>query len=182
MLAGVLVAVAMALRLDGGLAALALGLTAWWRDRRFPLAYAATGVGLLGVWLLYLWRTFGRVVPATLAGKTALQPVPYTLREGQALAETLPLAGCVALLAGALVGLVFGFRAGWFRQPVVLALGFWVVAHELAYRVVGVWFAPWYHVLLLQALLVLCAVGAVEAARRLTRNRALAATLTATFL
>lgn len=166
MLAGVLIAVAMALRLDAGLAALALGLVAWRHERRLPWLYAATGMGLLAVWLLFLWSLFGRVVPATLAGKTALQAVPYTLREWQTLAETLPLAGCLTLLIGALLGLVFAWREGWGRRPLVLALGSWVLMHEIAYRAIGVWFAPWYHVLLFQALLALCAVGMIEIARR----------------
>jgi len=90
--------------------------------------------------------------------------VPYTLRQWQTLTATLPTASSVVLLAVAAAGLVVLWRKGLWRRPPVAALGLWVLGHEVAYRVIGVWFAPWYHLYLWHALLVLFTLAAFEAA------------------
>jgi hypothetical protein len=50
----------------------------------------------------------------------------------------------------------------------IVALALWVAGHELAYRWIGVWFAPWYQVYLVDALLALAAFAAVEGPREVT--------------
>ncbi len=162
--AGLLVGAAMCLRLDAGLAALVLGLVTWGRRRRFPFPFAAAGLGVLAAWLVFLSVYFGRVIPNTFGGKTALYEVPYTLRQWQTLTATLPTASSVVLLAGAVLGLVVVWREGLWRHPVLLGLGLWILGHEVVYRAIGVWFAPWYHVYLWHALLALYALAAFEAA------------------
>lgn len=162
--AGFLVGAAMCLRLDAGLAALVLGLVAWASRRRFPVRFAAAGLGVLGAWLAFLGVYFGRVVPNTFGGKTALHEVHTTQRQWQTLTASLPTASSVVLLVVAAAGLVVLWRKGLWRRPPVAALGLWVLGHEVAYRVIGVWFAPWYHLYLWHALLVLFALAAFEAA------------------
>lgn len=164
--AGVLIALAMCCRLDAGLAALVLGLVAWMKQRRFPVAFATVGLTLLGAWLGFLGTYFGHVIPNTLGGKTALHDVPTTLRQWQTLQATLPTVSSVALLAGAAFGLVILWRTGLWRRPSILALGLWVITHEVAYRVIGLWYAPWYHVYLWQSLLALYVLAASDLAHR----------------
>src|SRR5262249_5146869 len=67
--AGLLAALAMALRLDAALAAAALGLVLWSSRRRFPWAFALAGLAPLAPWLGWLALRFGTVMPATLAAK-----------------------------------------------------------------------------------------------------------------
>ncbi len=164
--AGLLIAAAMAVRLDAGLAAASLGLVAWRRARRFPWHFAMTGIGSLLPWLWYLHTTFGRVVPHTLEGKTALREVPYTLRTWQLLDNAIGLSGSAALVLAAALGLAAAYRLRWHRQPSFQALALWLVGHELAYRLIGVWFAPWYEIYLLVSVSILAAMGAVFWAER----------------
>lgn len=163
-LAGGLVAAAMVVRLDGGLGAAALGLVAWARRRRLPWRYALAGILPTAAWLLWLESQFGRVVPFTLAGKTALGEVAYGAHQWRWLVQSLgaPLAWALALAA--VSGAAFLLRAGWWRLPVVQALALFLAAIEVAYRLAGVWFAPWYHVGLFLALGGLAFVGVSPAA------------------
>lgn len=164
-LAGLLIAGAMFLRLDAGLAALAIGLVEWWRGKRFPAAYAVAGILPLAAWLLFLQSYYGQVVPMTFRGKKALAEVPYTLRQWQTLTLTLPKASAVWLLGGALAGLAALARSQLWRRPAALALGSWLAAHELAYRALRVWFAPWYHVYLVHAVVAFFVLGSWTLAR-----------------
>jgi hypothetical protein len=164
-LAGLLVGAAMCLRLDAGLAALIFGLVVWGRDRRFPVAYAASGIAVLSSWLIFLYIYFGSALPNTFGGKTALREVPYTLRQWQTLVATLGAESGVFLLVVAALGLGIVTWKGRWRHPMVHALGLWVVGHEVIYRMIGVWFAPWYHVYFWHAVLVLFTLGALGIAR-----------------
>lgn len=173
-MAGLVIFGAMFLRLDAGLAALVIGLVAWWRQRRPPWGYGLAGVLPLTAWLFFLYVYFGRFVPLTIEGKKALREVPYSLRQWQMLTATLPVASSLVLLTGALVGLWVGWRCGVWKRPLPLALALWLVGHELVYRMVGVWFAPWYHLALVQAVVMLYVCGAVFLARRLAPRQDLA--------
>lgn len=173
-LAGALVGGAMFLRLDAGLGAAVLGLVEWRRRGRFPRLYAIAGLVPLAVWLVFLQAYYGRLVPLTLAGKRALRDVPYTFREWQMFSSTLPPAGWAALLGGALVALGIVVWRGR-RHPMIAALGLWLLVHEVAYRVLDVWFAPWYHVALIQAVVGLFVLAAWTLARAAAGGRRWAA-------
>jgi hypothetical protein len=159
-LAGLCVAFAMCFRLDAGLAAASIGVVEWLRQKRFPWFYAFIGLGVLAGWLLFLQAYYGRIIPMTIVGKKALRPVSYTLQEWRTLTQSLPPWICVLLLVGAIVGLVAIACRGPWANPLVAAIGLWLAAHEIAYRLVGVWFAPWYFQHLQNAILLLFVVGA----------------------
>lgn len=180
--AGVAIGLAMAFRLDAGIAATALGLVEWHRRRRFPIAFAATGMGIVTGWMILLWSYFGQVVPNTLGGKKALAEVPYSLREWQTIATALPLPWAVVLLLGVVLGLAVIIREGWWRHPIVLALGIWIMMHEVVYRAIGVWFAPWYFLHTWHALLALYALAAGWLAAKLGARQWLSTLATATLL
>ncbi|HMB53685.1 MAG TPA: hypothetical protein VKU40_10230 [Thermoanaerobaculia bacterium] len=184
--AGVLMAAAMALRLDAALAATAVGVALWVRGRRLPWRYGVGGLLPLAAWLALLWAKFGTVLPNTLAGKrseggaSAGSGIPhwlgYTRAEWSWLHRELPAAAALWLLALAAAGAVLLVLALRRRAdlrarhlPLVAALAAWVVAHEVIYRAVGVPFAPWYHLPTVAALLALAA-WAAWAAREETRR------------
>jgi arabinofuranosyltransferase len=170
-------AAAMILRLDACLAAASIAIVLWHSRGRFPWRLSFAGAAPVVVWLVGLYSRFGTLVPATLAGKRAEYSggaAAYTLAEWHWLRRTLPLPGCVTLLSLALLGAVLGARRGLFRQPFVQALGLWLLAHEVLYRVVRVPFAPWYHEGLVNAVLALAAYGAAaiaEAALGVAKKR-----------
>lgn len=165
--AGALAAAAAAFRPDAVLLGGALGLTLWIDRRRFPLRYAAALLAGLGLWLGWLQFQFGTVVPNTLAGKQAeLARVlrGYSLSEWLWLRRGLPLASVLLLLALAALGLWLGRER--LRQPFALALGLWLVCLEIAYRLLGVPFAPWYPVPALLGILALATLGAMQLGRK----------------
>lgn len=197
--AGVLMAAAMALRLDAALAATAVGVVLWWRGRRLPWRYGVAGLLPLAAWLALLWTKFGTVLPNTLAGKRSeagasaaggiVHWLGYTRAEWSWLHRELPSAAALWLLALAAAGavlLVFALRRRADLRarhlPFVAALAGWVVAHEVLYRAVGVPFAPWYHLPTVAALLALAAWAAWEGPRRWLAGRPALAFATAALL
>jgi hypothetical protein len=151
--------------LDAGIALCVVGLGLLLRDKRFPYRFAAAGILPLLVWLTMLYSRFGRVVPATLAAKQVegVAAGSYDLAEWMWFRETMSVTGCVAILGLAAVGIVELVKTGGGRQPVVVVFGMYLVLIELAYRLIGVPFAPWYHVGLFNAFLFLAVRGAVAA-------------------
>jgi hypothetical protein len=165
--AGALAAAAVALRPDAVLLGGALGLTLWIHRRHFPTRYAAALLGGLALWLGWLQLQFGTVIPNTLAGKQAeLSRVlqGYSLAEWLWLRRGLPLASALLLLALAAAGLWLGRER--LRRPFGLALGLWLLALEIAYRLLGVPFAPWYPVPAVLGILALAVLGAMQIGRK----------------
>ena len=180
-LAGLLVAAATACRLDAAALAGLVGLALWLRARRFPRVFALAGLAPLALWLGWLWVTYGRVVPVTLAAKhselAASGQVSYTAAEWEWLRRTLPAPAAVALLllaAAGAVALARSRRALPDAARVGAVAAAWLLVHELAYRALEVPFAPWYHVPLLQAILGAAAGGALALAHGLARMAPLA--------
>ncbi len=179
--AGLLISAAMACRLDAGLLAAILGLALWRQRRRFPWAFALAGLLPLAVFLVWLQAEAGAIVPNTMMAKQSEMKLveagySYTVREWRWLRRGVSWAGCIALFGLALWAVAEGGRAVQRRRSVpggqiAAVLGLWLVAHEAAYRVLGVPFAPWYHVYLINGLLAAAAVGAVLAASRLLGGR-----------
>ena len=161
--AGLLFALATCFRLDAALAAGAAALVRWAATRRFPWRLALAGTLPVVPYLAFLELHFGQVLPATLAAKSealARAPRGYTGAEWAWLRRTLPLPGALALLGLAGLGEIAVVRCGLLRRPLPAAVALWILVHELAYRVIGVAFAPWYHVATLAALLLLALGGA----------------------
>ena len=185
--AGLLMAAAMVLRLDAALGALAVGLVLWAWRRRLPWRYGLAGVVPLVAWLVWLQVHFGGIVPATLAAKRSeamggrLGWIDYTRAEWHWLHRDLPRAGALWLVGLAAVGGVVlvgwlawvwgGLRAqrggdtGIAGAVWVTGLVGWVALQEVAYRVVGVPFAPWYHLHLVLALLAIAIGGCLAIGR-----------------
>jgi hypothetical protein len=179
-LGGFLLAAAACCRLDAGLAGGLLVLVQMLRDRgaalRTTVAFSLTVLFYLGVVALY----FGAIVPNTLGAKqsemTAALP-SYSVQEWSWLRRSLPASGAAAGALGlAAVGLgmtVARLRAMRAPSQEVLAgaiLGAWLVGHELAYRLLGVPFAPWYQVPTVNAMVVLAGSGALLLGDRIARN------------
>jgi hypothetical protein len=174
--AGLLISMAMICRLDAGLLAALLGLALWAKHRRFPWVFALAGLLPLAAFLGWLYAEFGAIVPNTMAAKQselALAGSPsYTAREWRWFRRGVSGGGCVALFGLALWAVTEWVRAVLLRQTVssgrlAAVLGLWLLAHEIAYRLLGVPFAPWYHIHLINGLLVGAALGAVLIAWRL---------------
>ncbi|MCB0190792.1 MAG: hypothetical protein KDJ65_02510 [Anaerolineae bacterium] len=170
-IAGLLAGLAMCIRLDAGLAVAALGGVAWQQQSRFPRTYALTTSLMLGGALVLLSVYYGTLIPNTLSGKTALREVPHLLRLWQLLTMSLSTSGAVIVLLGALGGLVAGWVHRLYRQPMILALGLWVIAHEALYVWLNVWFAPWYHVYSWVGLIALFLWGSFNLANWLIQDR-----------
>jgi arabinofuranosyltransferase len=173
-LGGLALSAAMILRLDAGLAAAGIGIALWLSRRRFPGKFVIAGLLPLGFWLAGLYSRFGTWVPATLAAKRSEYSVAaaaYSLAEWNWLRRSLPLSGCLVLLALALFGGAVCVRHAVWKHPAVLALGSWLIAHEIAYRAIRVPFAPWYHEGLVNAVLILATVGAVALGNGLFSRR-----------
>ena len=190
--AGLLISAAMACRLDAGLLAAILGLALWWRRRRFPWAFALAGLLPLALFLVWLQAEAGAIVPNTMFAKQSEMKLveagySYTAREWRWLRRGLSWAGCIALFGLALWALAEGGRAVLRRRAVfgswpAAVLGLWLVGHEAAYRLLGVPFAPWYHVYLINGLLAAAALGAVLIASRFLGGRAVLTTVAAAVL
>lgn len=163
-LGGLALSAAMILRLDAGLAAAGIGIVLWLSRRRFPGKFAIAGLCPLGLWLAGLYSRFGTWVPATLAAKRSeysFATAAYSRAEWNWLRRSLPLSGCLVLVALAILGGAVCVKHGVWKRPAVVALALWLVAHEIAYRAIRVPFAPWYHEGLVNAVLILAALGAV---------------------
>lgn len=174
--AGLLISAAMICRLDAGLLAALLGLALWAKQRRFPWAFALAGLLPLAAFLGWLYAEFGAIVPNTMAAKQSelvLAGSPsYTAREWRWFRRGVSGAGCVALFGLALWAVTEGGLAALRRRHVpggwlAAVLGLWLLAHEVAYRLLGVPFAPWYHIHLINGLLAAATLGAVLIAWRL---------------
>ncbi|HEX3555094.1 MAG TPA: hypothetical protein VIA62_17865 [Thermoanaerobaculia bacterium] len=174
--AGLVASAAMICRLDAALLAGVLGLALWIRERRFPLKFAVAGLLPIALFLLYMYGAFGSIIPNTMAAKQSelgAARVSYTLEEWAWLRRELPLASCLILLVLAGWGAVEGVLASRRRGLPAMALGwvaaFWIIAHEIAYRLLRVPFAPWYQIYLINGLLLLAACGAARLAARAPR-------------
>ncbi len=185
-LGGVLLSLAAILRLDAALAACCVGAVLLGRDRRLPVKFAAAAMVPAAGFLAWLFAAFGTVIPHTMAVKRSelLAGARYTLGEWQWLRRCLPdggaawllllaLAALAVVLAGAWAGGAGAAKAGGWT-PVAASdrltaqvLGVWVALHEVAYHLLGVPFAPWYQVYLVNALLALAAVGIARVAARI---------------
>ncbi|HYV41691.1 MAG TPA: hypothetical protein VEO02_07885 [Thermoanaerobaculia bacterium] len=189
-LGGLALASAMILRLDAALAAASIGIVLWLSRRRFPGKFAIAGLGPLAFWLGGLYSRFGTWIPTTLAAKRSEYSgasAAYSLAEWTWLRRSLPLSGCVALLVLACVGGFVCGKHGLWKHPAVAALALWLLAHEIVYRSLRVPFAPWYHEALVNAVLILAALGAVTLGRALLfwqrhREETLVPTLVAALL
>ena len=99
--AGLLMALAMTLRLDAAAGALAIGVVLWTWRRRLPWRYGAAGLLPLLPWLAWLEGRFGTVVPATLAAKRSESAggglLDYTRAEWHWLHRDLPRASALWL-------------------------------------------------------------------------------------
>jgi hypothetical protein len=178
--AGLLGAAAMICRLDAGLLAAVLGLELWRSKRRFPWAFALAGLLPLAAFLGWLHTELGAVIPHTMSAKQSelklLAEAPsYTAREWRWLRRDLSWTGGLTLLALALWAVAEAVRR---RRSIpggrlAAVLGFWLLAHEAAYRLLGVPFAPWYHVPLVNGFLAAAALGALLLASRFLRGTVL---------
>lgn len=188
---GLLLALAAILRLDAGLAACCAGAALLLRDRRLPLRFTLAAAAPAGAFLAWLAAAFGTVMPHTMAVKRSelRAGASYTLSEWQWLHRCLPgpgaawlvllaAAGLLALAAaesGAIARRTARARLGagpaaaasaLNRAAVATALvvGAWAVLHEAAYHLLGVPFAPWYQLYLLNATVALAAIAIARAA------------------
>lgn len=169
-LAGICASGAALLRFDAVLLAVILGLALWIRERRFPVRYAATATLGLAMFVSALSVHFGSALPTTLAAKRAERALvsrSYSAEQARWLLRCLPPSGCLTLLVLAATGTVVAARAAprsqW-RARAAATLAAWVVVHEAAYRVLDVPFAPWYHVTLVNLLLLAAVLGALALA------------------
>ncbi|HKH46684.1 MAG TPA: hypothetical protein VKM72_18660 [Thermoanaerobaculia bacterium] len=181
--AGLLISAAMICRLDAGLLAAILGLALWRERRRFPWAFALAGLLPLAAFLGWLHAELGAIIPNTMSAKQSelklLADAPsYTAREWRWLRRGLSWTGGLTLCALALWAVGEGGRAVLKHRPIpggrlAAVLGLWLLSHEAAYRLLGVPFAPWYHVPLINGLLAAAALGAILLASRFLRGTAL---------
>ena len=172
--AGLAMAAAMFFRLDTALAAGVLGLYLWYRHRRFPWRFASTGLFFLGLYLGWIYSVFGVLTPHTLSAKQGESAfgAPYSTSQW----KWFERAEGGAYFAGLFFFLVLlSLVILWRRRKEVLILqdrlegaapeifqpgiammifGTYVLLLELFYRLVGVAFAPWYHLGLIYFLLV----------------------------
>ncbi|MGH9399687.1 MAG: hypothetical protein ACRD00_04920 [Thermoanaerobaculia bacterium] len=163
-LGGLALAGAMILRLDAGLAAASIGIVLWLSGRRFPWRFAIAGLTPVLLWLAGLYSRFGTLIPATLAAKRSeysAATAAYSLAEWHWLRRSLPLSGCLVLLAFAVLGAFACARRGLWKHPMALSVALWLVSHDVFYRAARVPFAPWYHEGLVNGLLCLAAFGVV---------------------
>lgn len=163
--AGALAGVATALRFDAALAVAALAVALWVDRRRLPWRFTLTAALPPACCALWLATAFGSILPNTLAGKRselALFTTGYGRAELDWWVRSFGWLGALAIAGLALVGaLALARRSGRARR-FALAVAVWLLAHEVLYRVVGVPFAPWYHIASFNALMALAAAGAAS--------------------
>lgn len=183
---GLLAGLAASLRFDAGLAAAALGILLWVDRRKLPWRYGLAGLLPITASLVWLHSTFGTFLPNTLQGKRselALVTAGYLRSEYGWLVRSFDARSAPLIVALAAAGLVATGRLRGRPRRFAIAFGGWLIAHELLYRVVGVPFAPWYHIAAVNALLALAVTGAFAigevAARSLRLRGGNAAALTA---
>ena len=175
--AGLVLAAAAMLRLDAGLAAVIFGLVVWQQRRRaqrpfpwrsFPWRLALAGTVPLALYVSGLWAWFGHVLPDTLGAKqaeTVWVSGSLTAAQWAWLTRTLSTPGAVTLLSLAAAGVAALLAARAWRRPAPAAAGLWLAGHEIAYRLLGVPFAPWYHGATVTAVVLLAGFGAAALAR-----------------
>ena len=159
---GLLVGAAAVFRTDAVLAIAVVGGFSLLRERTLPWRFVAAACLPLMVVQFGLWMYFGAVVPETLAAKQleGAPNLPYTLDQwswlGRSIGDGYPdVVLAVLAVLGGLIALAQ-------RSTIALALTLWLLGHELAYRVLDVPFAPWYHLGLVNAGLIGAAVAAVH--------------------
>jgi hypothetical protein len=162
-------ALAVMVRPDGLMAAVALGLYHLARRRPFPWRAVSLYAGLVGVWYLGLWLYFGSPVPTTLLAKQYQGQMAISMRFGTGFLERikwyvhLPLYGLHAALA--LVGLVSVLRKAHHWLPLMM----WTGLYFLAFTFLAVSSYPWYYAPLVPAFFVLVAEGTIALSRLLLR-------------
>lgn len=162
-------ALAVMVRPDGLLAAVALGIYHLIRRRSIPWRPVALYAGLVGIWYCGLWLYFGSPVPVTLLAKQ---------QQGQLAASTRFGAGLLELIAGygeqplywlhgvlALLGIGRVLRVSHHWTPLLI----WTALYVLSYTLMGVSRYFWYYAPLMPAFVVLVAEGAVSVGRGLRR-------------
>lgn len=166
--AGVL-ALAVMVRPDSVLAAVALGLYHLARRRPVPWQPVLLYAGLVGAWHAGLWLYFGSPMPVTLLAKQQQGQMAISTRFGAGLWDLLReyarlpfywLHGVLALLG---LGRVVTKDRYW--APLLT----WTILYLLAYTLLGVSRYFWYYTPLVPAFVVLVAEGVVALARGLTR-------------
>lgn len=168
--AGAFAGVATALRFDAALAVAALAGALWVDRRRLPWRFAFTASLPPACCALWLFAAFGSILPNTLAGKRselALFTTGYGRAELDWLVRSFGSLGALAIAGLALAGGRALLQPSGRARRFALAVAGWLLAHELLYRVVGVPFAPWYHIASFNALLALAAAGAAPLLPRL---------------
>lgn len=179
-LGGLLLAAAAICRLDAALAFVVLAPVLAWRDRRAAFRSAVAFGVPVALYLGVVFAVFGAVRPNTLGAKQSEMSgaLPsYSAQQWAWLERSLPARGtafgALGLAAGAVGALVYRRRGTLTGSPeglAALTLGTWLLGHELVYRFVGVPFAPWYHVPLVNAGVALAAAGSLLVGRGLTRG------------
>lgn len=161
--AGLSVGLAGAFRSDAGLAIAALAIAVWIDRRRVPWRFALAAAFPIALCWTWLFATFGSILPVTLAGKRSEMEfvvASYNSSTIDWLTRTVGPIGAAAVLFLAICGGAGAARLRGRARPFLLSAGVWILAHELFYRVIGVPFAPWYHLAAFNCLLALAAFGA----------------------
>ena len=170
-LAALVLALAVMVRPDGVLAAVALGLYHLMRRRPVPWRPVALYIGLVGVWHTGLWAYFGSPIPVTLLAKQQQGEMAISTRFGPGLLDLLrtygrqPLYWLHGILAAVGLGRVVARSRYW--APLLL----WTGLYTAIYTLLGVSRYFWYYAPLMPAVVVLVAEGAVTLLRTLTRQR-----------
>jgi hypothetical protein len=141
---GVLLGLTFLCRYDGALLVPLVGIVFLARSRRLPVLPLGVSLAVVVPWLLYALWSFGSLLPHTFGAKLGITGF------SQYLAETLPVLFRVRLLPGGGVVAVLCFAAGlllaaW-RQPLLIVLPAFALAHLLVYASIGPSAAQSWHV------------------------------------
>jgi hypothetical protein len=170
-LSALALALAVMVRPDGVLAAIALGLYHVMRRRPVPWRPVLLYAGLVGLWHVGLWIYFGSPLPVTLLAKQQQGEMAISTRFGAGLLDLLggyarqPLYWLQGILA--LLGLGRVLKVDRYWAPLLV----WTLLYLLAYTFLGVSRYFWYYAPLVPAVVVLVAEGAVVLVRGLARTR-----------